>query len=93
MPKAWHALLATAKPKDLPDPETWQGGLSIKRWRHSPEQVIRKLRDVDRMLSDSKGIAETCQALEAAEATFHSWRNQYGWMKADEAKRLKEIQI
>jgi len=65
----------------------------MKRKRHSPEQIIRKLRDADRMLSEGKGIAEVCQVLEVAEATFHRWRNQYGGMKADEAKRLKELEI
>lgn len=65
----------------------------MKRKRHSPEQVIRKLRDADRMLSEGKGIAEVCQQLAIAEATFHRWRNQYGGMKADEAKRLKELEI
>ena len=65
----------------------------MKRKRHSPEQVIRKLRDADRMLSEGKEIAAVCQALEVSEATFHRWRNQYGGMKANEAKRLKELQI
>ena len=67
--------------------------LKMKRKRHSPEQVIRKLRDADRMLSEGKEIAAVCQALEVCEATFHRWRNQYGGMKANEAKRLKELQI
>lgn len=65
----------------------------MKRKRHSPEQIIRKLRDGDRMLSEGKDIAAVCQALEVSEATFHRWRNQYGGMKADEAKQLKELQI
>ncbi len=65
----------------------------MKRKRHSPEQVIRKLRDADRMLSEGKEIAAVCQALEVSEATFHRWRNQYGGMKANEAKHLKELQI
>lgn len=65
----------------------------MKRKRHSPEQVIRKLREADRMLSEGKEIAAVCQALEVSEATFHRWRNQYGGMKADEAKRLKELEI
>ena len=65
----------------------------MKRKRHSPEQVIRKLREADRMLSESKDIAAVCQALEVSEATFHRWRNQYGGMKANEAKHLKELQI
>ncbi len=65
----------------------------MKRKRHSPEQIIRKLRDADRMLSEGKDVALVCQALEVSEATFHRWRNQYGGMKADEAKRLKELEI
>lgn len=65
----------------------------MKGKRHTPEQVIRKLRDGDRMLSEGKGIGEVCQQLEIAEATFHRWRNQYGGMKGDEAKRLKELEI
>ena len=65
----------------------------MKRKRHGPEQVIRKLREADRMLSEGKEIAAVCQALEVSEATFHRWRNQYGGMKADEAKRLKELEI
>lgn len=65
----------------------------MKRKRHSPEQIIRKLRDADRMLSEGKDVGAVCQALAVSEATFHRWRNQYGGMKAEEAKRLKELEI
>ena len=65
----------------------------MKRKRHSPEQIIRKLREAERMVSEGKTLAEVCQQLEVVEATFHRWRNQYGGMKADEAKRLKELEI
>ena len=65
----------------------------MKRKRHSPEQIIRKLRDADRMLSEGKTIGEVCQQLEVVEATFHRWRNQYGGMKADDAKQFKELQV
>ena len=65
----------------------------MKRKRHSPEQIIRKLREGDRMLSEGKRIAEVCQQLEVVEATFHRWRNQYGGMKANDAKHLKELQV
>lgn len=65
----------------------------MKRKRHSPEQIIRKLREAEGLLSDGKTIAEVCQRLEVCEQTFHRWRNQYGGMKADEAKRLKELEI
>jgi putative transposase len=50
----------------------------MKRRRHTPEQVIRKLREAERMLSEGKTIAELCKELEVSEQTFHRWRNQYG---------------
>jgi len=65
----------------------------MKRKRHSPDQIIRKLREADAMLSQGQLIAQVCQALEISEQTFHRWRNQYGGMKADEARRLKELEL
>ena len=44
------------------------------------------------MLTGGKTIGEVCQSLEVSEATFHRWRNQYGGMKAEEAKRLKKLE-
>jgi transposase-like protein len=44
------------------------------------------------MLAAGKTIGEVCQALETSEQTFHRWRNQYGGMKAEEAKRLKKLE-
>ncbi len=64
----------------------------MKRRRHTPEQIIRKLREADRILGEGKTIADACRALEVSEQTFHRWRAQYGGMKANEAKRLKELE-
>lgn len=66
--------------------------MSRRRKRHSPEQIIRKLRDAEAMLAGGKTMGEICQALEVSEPTFHRWRNQYGGMKAEEAKRLKKLE-
>lgn len=63
-----------------------------RRKRHSPEQVVRKLRDADAMLSVGKDLAAVLQALEVSEQTYHRWRNQYGGMKAEEAVRLKKLE-
>ncbi len=63
-----------------------------RRRRHSPEQIVKKLRDADAMLNAGKDLAAVLQALEVSEATYHRWRNQYGGMKAEEAKRLKELE-
>lgn len=60
--------------------------------RHSPEQIVKKLRDAEVMLNGGKRIEEVLKALEVSEATFHRWRNQYGGMKSEEAKRLKDLE-
>ena len=62
----------------------------MKRTGHTPEQVIRKLREADRMLAEQRSIAEIAKELGVSENTYHRWRNQYGGMKADDVKRLKE---
>jgi hypothetical protein len=64
-----------------------------KRWkRHSPEQIVRKLRDADAMLNAGKDLAAVLQALAVSQSTFDRWRNQYSGIKAEEAKRLKELE-
>ncbi len=63
-----------------------------KRKRHSPEQVVKKLRDADAMLAAGKSIGEVLQMLEVSEATLSRWRSQYGGMKSEEAKRLKMLE-
>jgi len=67
--------------------------MSRRRTRHSPEQIVRKLRDADAMLNAGKDLAAVLQSLEVSEATYHRWRTQYGGMKAEEAKRLKELDL
>lgn len=64
----------------------------MKRRRHAPGQIIRKLREAERMLGEGKAIPEVAKELGVSEATFHRWRNQYGGMKAQDAKRLKELE-
>jgi hypothetical protein len=64
----------------------------VKRRRHTPEQIVRKLREADRMLAEGTETPVVCKALEVSEATYHRWRAQYGGMKADDVKRLKELE-
>jgi putative transposase len=64
----------------------------MKRQRHAPEQIIRKLREAERLLGEGKTIPEAAKELGISENTYHRWRNQYGGMKADDAKRLKELE-
>jgi putative transposase len=64
----------------------------MRRKRHSPEQIIRKLREAEAELSSGTSIEVVCKKLEISEATFHRWKSEYGGMKADEVKRLKELE-
>jgi putative transposase len=64
----------------------------MARRRHTPEQIIRKLREADRLLGQGADAAEVARHLEVSEQTYHRWRNQFGGMKADDAKRLKELE-
>ncbi len=64
----------------------------MTRRRHTPEQVIRKLREADRLLAEGKATVEVARELEVSENTYHRWRNQFGGMKADDVKRLKELE-
>jgi putative transposase len=66
--------------------------MTKRRKRHSPEQIVKKLRDAEAMLNAGKELAAVLQALEVSEATYDRWRNQYGGMKAEEAKRLTQLE-
>ena len=65
----------------------------MKGKKHGAEQIIKKLREAEGMIAAGKTIGQVAQALEISEQTFHRWRNQYGGMKAEEAKRLKELEV
>jgi transposase-like protein len=60
--------------------------------RSRPEEIIPKLRQAEADLAQGLGLAQVCQRLGVSEQTLHRWRNQYGGLKQDEAKRLKELE-
>ena len=64
----------------------------MKRRHHTPEQIVRKLREADRLLGKGTTLVEVGKHLEVTKQTYYRWRNQYGVMKADGAKRLKELE-
>ena len=64
----------------------------MKKRRHSPEQIIRKLTEGDKLLNQGQTVEEISRHLEITESTWHRWKNQYGGMKANDAKRLKELE-
>ena len=62
------------------------------RKRHTPEQVVRKLTQADRLLAEGNDVADVCRELGVSEQTYYRWRNQFGGLKADDAKRLKDLE-
>ncbi len=63
----------------------------MKGRKHTAEQVIRKLREGERLAAEGKNVAEVARELEISEQTYSRWRNQYGGMKADDAKELRRL--
>jgi transposase-like protein len=59
---------------------------------HTTEQIISKLREVERLQSEGQSIAEACKQIAVSEHTFYKWRKRYGTMQESEAKRLKELE-
>jgi len=64
----------------------------MKRRRHTPEQIVRKLAEGEKLLGQGQSIEEVARHLEITESTWHRWRNQYGGMKAKDATRVKELE-
>ena len=64
----------------------------MKGKRHTPEQIIGKLREAEVQLNAGQTIGQVCQKLGVSEQTFHRWRNQYGGMKSEAARKLKELE-
>lgn len=65
----------------------------MKRTRHTPEQIVTKLREADAMLAAGRSIAQVVQSLGVSEQTYNRWRDQFGGMKQGEARRLRELDI
>src|ERR1700743_2093140 len=73
----------------------WVGRLDntmATRKRHTPAQIAGKRAQADRMLGEGKDVAEVCRELQVSEQTYYRWRNQFGGLKADDAKRLKDLE-
>jgi transposase-like protein len=64
----------------------------MKRKRHSPEQIIAKLREAEAMLAGGRSIGQVVQHLGVSEPTYHRWKQEYGGMEGSDAKRLKELE-
>jgi putative transposase len=63
----------------------------MKGRKHTPEQIVRKLREADRMTAEGATVAEAAKALEISEHTFYRWRTAYGGMSAEDVKELRRL--
>ncbi len=63
-----------------------------RRKRYSVEQIVRKLREAEVELSKGQTVPRVCRKLEISEQTYYRWRKEYGGLKLDQAKRLKELE-
>jgi len=64
----------------------------MPRKRHTPEQIIRKLREVEVALAQGRTVGQACKAIGVAEETFYRWRSEYGGLRMDQVKRLKQLE-
>jgi putative transposase len=62
------------------------------RKRFSAEEIVNKLRQADVELSRGSTVAQACKQIGVTEQTYYRWRKEYGGMKVDQAKRLKELE-
>lgn len=59
---------------------------------HTPEQIIQKLREVEVLVANGSSVADAVRQIAVTEQTYYRWRNEYGGMRTDQAKRLKDLE-
>jgi hypothetical protein len=65
---------------------------SMARKRHTAEEIVAKLRQVDVLMAQGRQVADAVRAIGVTEVTYYRWRNEYGGLKGDQVKRLKELE-
>ena len=69
-----------------------QNGGKMPRKTYTSEQIIGHLRQAEILIAQGKSIAQVCKTICVSEQTYYRWRKEYGGMKVDQAKRLKELE-
>jgi putative transposase len=64
----------------------------MPRKRHKPEEIVTKLRQVDVLVAQGRTVADAVRSIGATEVTYYRWRQEYGGLKADQVRRLKELE-
>ena len=65
----------------------------MARKRHKPEEIVAKLRQVDVLTAQGQSIAEAVRTIAVTETTYFRWRAEYGGLKTDQVKRLKDLEL
>ena len=65
----------------------------MARKRHTAEEIVSKLRQVDVLIAQGRQVADAVRSIGVTEVTYYRWRNEYGGLKGDQVKRLKELEI
>jgi transposase-like protein len=65
----------------------------MPRRKHSPEQILRKLREVEVALAKGETVARAVRQIEVTEQTYYRWRNEYGGLSIDQARKLKQLEL
>ena len=60
--------------------------------RHKPEEIVAKLRQVDVLISQGQSVADAIRAIGVTEVTYYRWRQEYGGLKSDQVRRMKELE-
>jgi transposase len=58
-----------------------------------PEEIVAKLRQVDVLTAQGQSVADAIRSIGVSEVTYHRWRNEFGGLKLDQVKRLKELEL
>jgi putative transposase len=66
--------------------------VKMPRKRHTPEEIVAKLRQVEVLTSQGKSTADAVRTLGVTEATYYRWRQEFGGLKGDQVRRLKELE-
>ena len=64
----------------------------MARRKHKPEEIVAKLRQVDVLTSQGRSVAEAVRTIGVTEVTYYRWRQEYGGLKSDQVRRLKELE-
>ena len=70
----------------------WAEDLTMKRARHTTDQIIHKLKTAEQLIAECRSVADVCRVIEVTQPTYHRWRQQYGGMQAEEARRLTQLE-